>query len=240
VNEFRVLVRKLTRPIIFKLRPPLRQQICAQGKSEVPDLFGSSVIDFLECHLDCKKDISVNIDSEGWCYIKGQYTVNGSYLYRFPGDPFWQEPLNVCEQKQLYEWLYNFTKKNNNFYLFRLRHREIFHIDFNDVLSKLDRVICYYGAYYWTLYDLDYNHVHLIFKVDLKCRKELAPIELLLELLKEESCENNEDESVHGTHTGQDPGPDLELKLQVMKVQNWSMQSRVVYKCLIQQRHTDS
>jgi hypothetical protein len=45
-------------------------------------------------------------------------------------------------------------------------------------------------------------------------QKELAPVELLVELLKEHSYDDSEEESAPGAHTVQDPSPDFELKLQ--------------------------
>jgi hypothetical protein len=221
------------------LQPPVTQQICAQGKSESPDLFGSSVIDFLECLLDCEKNITVKIDSGGWCFIKGKYKVNGTDMYTLPNNHPRRKPLNVCEQKELYEWLYNFSIMSNNHYLWRLRRCEEFDIDFNDDLFDLDLGEWNDDRFYRTLHGPSYGKVHLTFKVDLKCRKELAPVELLLELLKEDPCEDNEDESAHGTQTTLDPGPDLELKLTIRKTGSWLTRS-VIYKCLIQQRHTDS
>jgi hypothetical protein len=41
-----------------------------QNKSKCPDLLGSKIIDLLESIPDYKKDITVNIDSRGWCYVK--------------------------------------------------------------------------------------------------------------------------------------------------------------------------
>jgi hypothetical protein len=63
---------------------------------------------------------------------------------------------------------------SNNYYLWRLRRCEEFDIDFNDGLSELDRALCDSDCLYGTVYGPLYDKVHLIFKVDLKCRKELA------------------------------------------------------------------
>jgi hypothetical protein len=240
VDKFHFLVNNWIHLFINKLHKPLIKQIFAQGKSESPDLFGSSVIDFLECLLDCKKDITVNIDSGGWCYIKGQYKVYRTGLYLLPFGFFGLTPLTVDKQKQLHDRLYDLASMSNNYYLWRLRRSEEFEINFNDGLSELDRALCEEECFYRALYDSLHDKNHLIFEVDLKCRKELAPVELLLELLKEESYEDNEDESAHGTHTAQDPGPDLELKFQVRKEQSLSMPPGFVSRYLIQQRHTDS
>jgi hypothetical protein len=54
------------------------------------------------------------------------------------------------------------------------------------------------------------NDASLTFKVDLKCRKELAPVELLLELFNEQSYE-----CALGAHTAEDPSPNLQLKLEI-------------------------
>jgi hypothetical protein len=59
---------------------------------------------------------------------------------------------------------------------------------------------------YQELYSKFYGEkCHLIVEVDLKCRKELAPIELLI-LFKEQSYDN-EVVSEPGAHKVQDPSP---------------------------------
>jgi hypothetical protein len=60
---------------------------------------------------------------------------------------------------------------------------------------------------------------------------ELAPVKLLPELRKEQSYE---------AHTAQDPGPDLELNLQIERGTRHIDPCRVLYECVIQQRHTNS
>jgi hypothetical protein len=173
VEGFYFLVNKWIRLFKIILYPLLTQQICPQGKSDGPELFGSSVIDFLECLLDCKKDITVNIDSKGWCYIKGQYKLNGTSAYTdvLPCYPLRLKPLTVCKQKEVYDWWYSLARSNNNYYLWSLRHCEELDIDFNDVLSELDHALCDNEWYYRTLYDQKYGKVNRIFEVDLKCRK---------------------------------------------------------------------
>jgi hypothetical protein len=242
MDGFHFIVKTWLHLFITKLHSPLTQQICAQGKSESKDLFGSSVIDFLECLLDCKRDITLNIDSGGWCYIKGQYKLKGTnfYVLYLPSNHLGLKPLTVEEQRQLHDWLYHVACTNNNYYLWRLMRCEEFDIDFNDGLSELDRVLRDGRGSYWTLDCEHYDKNRLIIEVDLKCRKELAPVELLLELLKEEPCEDDEDESANGTHTVQDPGTDLELKLQITLGGSLWMSPGYVYKYLIQQRHTDT
>jgi hypothetical protein len=242
VDEFQFLVNNWTHLFTTILHSPLIEQICAQGKSEDPDLFGSSVIDFLECLLDCKKDITVNIDSGGWCYIKGQYKVDGACMYSstLPPESLGLKPMTVGQQKQLHGWLGNFVRLSNNYYLWRLLRCKTFDIDFEDGTYELHSKFYGDNKFNIEIYGKLYDKVHLIFEVDLKCRKELAPVELLFELFKEESCEDNEDESAHGTHTAHDPGPDLELKLQIRQEENFRMIPGFDYKYLIQQIHTDS
>jgi hypothetical protein len=186
---------------------------CTQNKLECPDLFGSNVIDFLECILDCKKDITVKIHS-GWCYIKGQYKVCGIIWDRLPGDASGLESLSVYQQAELHNVLYNFAKLNNNYHLWRLRRCEKLCFKFKHYLT-LENALGTDTYFFMNTYDPWWEgKSNLTFKVDLKCRKELAPIELLLELLKEQSYDDNEDESAPGTHIVQDPSPDLELKLE--------------------------
>jgi hypothetical protein len=52
-----------------RIKLSLIKHIC---ELRCPGIFGSRVID-LEYILNCKKDITVSIDSGGWCYIKGKY-----------------------------------------------------------------------------------------------------------------------------------------------------------------------
>jgi hypothetical protein len=59
----------------------------------------------------------------------------------------------------------------------------------------------------------DEQDIHLIFKIDMKCRKELEPIKLLLDLLKMPSYDDSEDETVPWACTAQDVSPDMELQL---------------------------
>jgi hypothetical protein len=69
------------------------QVLSSQTKSECPDLFGSIVIDLLESIPDCKKDVTVNIDSGGWCYIKGEYKLHLKFWMLLPGCANELEPL---------------------------------------------------------------------------------------------------------------------------------------------------
>lgn len=81
----------------------------------------------------------------------------------------------------------------------------------------------------------------LIFKVDLKCRKELAPVEILLEFPKVSSCVQNEVENAALTDTVQDSSPNFELKLEIECRQPVIFKGRLLpsfLKCLIQQGHT--
>jgi hypothetical protein len=63
----------------IKIERPSIQLIGARKKSEFPVLFGIKFIDFLESIPDCKKDITVNMDSGGWCYIKGEYNYKQAF-----------------------------------------------------------------------------------------------------------------------------------------------------------------
>jgi hypothetical protein len=71
---FTTLVDKWILFFLDSIETPLIQQVSSLNKSRYPDPFGSRFIDFLECILNCK-DITVSIDSEGWCYMKGDYKV---------------------------------------------------------------------------------------------------------------------------------------------------------------------
>jgi hypothetical protein len=81
----------------------------------------------------------------------------------------------------------------------------------------------------------DEEDFDLIFKVDMKCRKELAPIELL----NETSYDENEDGSEAWIYTVQDCSPDLSLKLEIeYRGPVAVIRPPYVYRCLIQQNHT--
>jgi hypothetical protein len=216
-----------------KIDPTSIQHISTQNKSECLVLFGSKVIDLLECIPECKKDITVNVDSEGWCYIKGQYKVYTKCPLILPDGSSGQQPLTVQQQVQLQNMLFGLAR-----FRCHSRHQttQRYKNDFNDFLFDLCVVFWDTDVHLDMLYGDD---VHLIFKVDLKCRRELAPIELL-ELLKELPYADNENESAPGAHTVQDPSPDLKLKLQIERRYPWWKRRTFVYKYLIGQRHTDS
>jgi hypothetical protein len=97
--------------------------------------------------------------------------------------------------------LWKVIRSRNNFHLQMLQHYKIAP-DFLGGLYELNRLLCqkefFYRKYYGEVYG---KSSCLIFKVDLKCRKELAPVELLLEFLKEQLYEDNEEESAPGAHT---------------------------------------
>jgi hypothetical protein len=238
LDGFQPLVDNWLDLFFSRMKLSLTQNICARGKSECPGLFGSNVIDLLECILDCKKDVIVNIDSGGWCYIKGQYKVNGTFLGILPGETSGLEPLSVKQQAELHHLFWDLARLSNNYYLWRLRRYEEFDINFRNGLYRIDFALSTRDFLYRKLYSDAYEDKFIqIIKVDLKCRKELAPVDLLLKLLKEQSHDENEDESAPGAHTVQDPSPDLELKLQI-ESQIFLKDPGTVHKRLIRQRHT--
>jgi hypothetical protein len=59
------------------------------------------------------------------------------------------------------------------------------------------------------------KNIDLIFKVDMKCRKVLAPIEAYLEFLQKPSYGASEDGTETSVYTVQDSNPDLRLKLEI-------------------------
>jgi hypothetical protein len=143
---------------------------------EYPDFFGSRVIDLIESISDCEKDITVNIDERGWCYIKGKYKTRGEFGLYVPRRVTGLEPLTVKQHAVLQYML---------LYIARQRYR------------FLSANMMLYSKPYPSSYEIfntgDFLYMRsgifreLTFKVDLKCRKELAPVELLHELLKEHS-----------------------------------------------------
>jgi uncharacterized protein (DUF2267 family) len=83
LRRFNRLVSQWIYLFYKEINPTSIEDICAQIKSECRDLFGSKVIDLLECISDCEKDITVNIDEKGWCYVKGEYKACVRFIY-FP------------------------------------------------------------------------------------------------------------------------------------------------------------
>jgi hypothetical protein len=235
---FQPLVHK-SKLLLNRIEAHLIKHICAYNKSECSYLFCSKVIDILKCILDCRKDIAVNT-SRDWCYIKGQYQVNGTLMNGLPGGAPGLEPLSVYQQLDLHNRLYDLARWSNNYYLWRERHYEEFDIDFCRGLTELDFALCWsdrsYQKFYGKLWE---EKVHIIFKVDLKCRKELAPIELLHELVKEQPYDYTEDKNAPGANATEDFSPDFELKLQIHWRPHLSIRGIVVHEYLVQQRHTD-
>jgi hypothetical protein len=225
VNQWMLLFYK-------EIEPTSIQHICAQNKSKCPDLFGSNVIDLLETIPECKKDIAVNIDSEGWCYIKGEYKLHANRSVIVPDPASGLEPLTVKQQVKLQNVLFCLARfrhvsQHPTLQRYSMRFAKEY---YSKLLRRRNEDLQTYFAY-----DVD-----VILKVDLKCRKELAPIELLLELPKEQSYEDNEEESAPGSHTVKDPSPDFELKLQIERGSCPWYPDAAVCKCLIEHRHTGS
>jgi hypothetical protein len=202
ISVFRSLADRWIYILNKNFEPTSIQDICAQNILECPDLLGSTVIDILESIPGCKKDITVNMDSGGWCYIKGEYKLHPKFMLILPGPPSALEPLTVQQQAQLQYALFLFAR--------------------SQCLSYFEWIHCiniYYSHFSpWRYDDLSgFRSIFgpLIFKVDLKCRRKLAPVELLVELLKQQAYEDNAKENAPGAHTGQDSSPDLELKLEI-------------------------
>jgi F-box protein 28 len=110
---FRDLVHTWIMFFTHTIEPRLIQQICALNQSTCPDLYGSKVTDLLECLLNSKKFFSVNIDSEGWCYIKGEYKLRRSFFKCEAVSNSELKPLTVPEQINFHEALYYLVKINN-------------------------------------------------------------------------------------------------------------------------------
>jgi hypothetical protein len=279
VNQcvLRDLVHKWILFFLHSIELPLVQTICAPNQSTSPDLFGSKVIDLLECFLDCKKGISVNIDSEGWCYIKGEYKLRRSFFTFVSDQNSELEPLTINEQVCLNEALYVLAATSNQYYLMEEHAEEEKALQASDTtwfisgsyegLSNCDKCCYYYGHYSKRSYSKRFqkeneddegtnrtmdnvqnlnNRINipssqtfrssdkevfdLIFKVDMKCRKELAPIELL----KEPSYDENEGGTEASIYTIQDCNPDLRLELEIQcRAAGRHKRPPAVYKCLI-------
>jgi hypothetical protein len=238
--------------------PRLIQQICALNRSTCPDLYGSKVTDLLECLLNSKKFSSVNFDSEGWCYIKGEYKLRRTFFMRTAVPNSELKPLTVPEQINLHEALYYLVKVNNENRLMEeqtdeenaLRGRGITKYVSSSYkgLSVFPESGYFYGQYSEhafcpTLWkdnkdDIGKN-TDLIFKVDMKCRKELAPVEAYLEFLKKPSDGASEDGTETSVYTVQDSNPDFRLTLEIehRPAEGDNIRPSSVYKCEIQQNY---
>jgi hypothetical protein len=193
----------------------------AQNNSKCPDLFGSKVIDLLESIPGCKKDITVNIDSGGWCYIKGEYKLRARCSLILPDGASGKKPLTIKQQADLHNTLLCLAKSRHDFEnMWTIRYYRIYFLILCDHLRGTGMES--------GIYDVESDEI--IFKVYLKCRRELAPVELLVELLKEEAYE-----SAPGPHTAQDPSPNLELKLVIERESYGLHPPTPIYKCLIRQ-----
>jgi hypothetical protein len=233
-GEFLPLVDK-SNLLLNRIKAQLRKHICVQNKSECPDLFGSTFIDILECILDCKKDITVNT-SGAMCYINGQYEVYGTLMDELPATVSGLEPLSVQQQMELHNTFHNLATWSNNFYMWKQWRYEDIDTDFDCGAPELDNVFQESDISYREYYaDVCKGKARVIFKVDLKCRKELAPFELLAKLDKEQSYDYTEDKSAPGANTAQNSSPDLELKLQIVHwIPSLFIRDNVVREYLIQ------
>jgi hypothetical protein len=248
------LVDKWILFVIDGIEPILIKYIFKQNKYKCTDLFGSRVIDLLECILNCKKNITVNVDSGGWCYIKGEYRVHISHVGCVAGHDSGLKPLDAKEQRTLHSFLYNLARARNYFYLKKVLTDDENAIGASNVipvpvLPYKGLSECHKTRYAYIICSEESctddgkndEEPGLIFNVDLKCRKELAPVEILLEFLTFPSCDQNEVKTAALTDTVQDSSPDLELKLDIECRQPVLFKGRVLpssFKCLIQQRHT--
>jgi hypothetical protein len=158
-----------------------------------PGRFGSLVIDLLEIIPECKKDITVIMDSSGWCCIRGEYEVQAKFEPALPDCASELEPLTVKQQAPLESVLFHYARMQCIFHFFELDYRTVYGNHFPRWDHVVEYVMC------------QTNDASLTFKVDLKCRKEL-----LLELFNEQSYE-----CAPGAHTAEDPNPNLQLKLQI-------------------------
>jgi hypothetical protein len=224
-HRFVCLVNQWMLHFFKKLGPSSAEDICARNNSKCSDLFGSKVIDLLESIKGCKKDVTVTIDSGGWCYIKGEYKLRPQCNPPLPRGTSGKKPLTVKEQAALQNMLFYLARFQYDSSYFDSYSR--YSVSYNNALLKDFRVqrnedYCYY----------DRRDLELTFKVNLKCRTKLAPVEVLVELLKGQLYE-----SVPGAHTAQYPSPDLELKMEVEKGSCRLCPRTRIYKCLIRHGH---
>jgi hypothetical protein len=236
------------------IEPKSIKHISKQNKSKYTDLFGSRVIDLLECILNCKKNVTVSNDSGGWCYIKGEYRVSRSHVGYIIGHDSGIEPLDVKEQRTLHSFLYNLARAHNFFYIKKVLTDDENALGASDVIrvpvpSYKGMSECRKTRYAYIICNEESctddckngEDPGLTLRVDLKCRMELAPVEMLLEFRKVPSCDQNEVETAASTDTVQDSSPNFELQLDVECRQPVIFKGRILpsfFKCLIKQGHT--
>jgi hypothetical protein len=178
----------------------LIQNICPQTMSGYPHAFDSMVIDLIESipYKTYGYFITKDIDADGWFYIKGQFAVDTRFMLEFPPSASELGTLTDGVLVVLLKELFNLA-----------RYRCL------NFLRQLDwkspKLLIYRKQRFLP-------EQSTVFNVDQKYKKELAPVDQLLKLLKEKSCYDNNDESAFRAHTVQEPSSDLEVKLQI----DWS------------------
>jgi hypothetical protein len=197
---------------------------CSQNRSDCAELFGSKIVDLIGSIPENNVNIIKNMNSGGWCYIKAEYIVGTAFPLKLPCLTSARKPMSVKQQAKLEYALFNLARFECHHYFLMLGCK----IDLIED-SKLKR---YLNIGSEKLVKPDY-----VFELDLKCREELVPVELL-KLTKEQSCENSEDESASAAHTVQDPSLDFELKLTVTMFEV-AGKPKYVYKYLIRHTHTE-
>jgi hypothetical protein len=161
--------------------------------SGYPLAFSSMVIDLIESipYRTYGYSITKDIDAGGCCYIKCQYAVDTVSVTEFHLSANARKPLTVRELETYLKGLFNLARYQCLHYLGQLGWK-------SPQLSKYEKRC------------LLPEHC-IVFTVDVKCRKKLAPFALHLKLLMEKSCDDNEDESASRAHTVQETSPDVEL-----------------------------
>jgi hypothetical protein len=279
--QFYALVHKWIIFFLRKIEGQLIRRMCSLSQSACPDLLCSKVIDLLECFLNCKKDTSFSIDSEGWCYMKGIYKLPRIFFGCKSDRDSEPTSLTVRELMNLHEVLYRLATASNDFHIVeeQAEDENALHLNNNfwvvsgsyqvlGVSSKCGYSFAHYSKRtYSELFQTDneYNerrkramdHVQhhnncinipsddeedfdLMFKIDMKCRKELAPIEAYLKFLKKSSYDEDKDGTETSVYTVQDSCPDFTLKLEIESRPDvrGDINPPAVYKYLIQQSHT--
>jgi hypothetical protein len=278
--QFYALVHKWIIFFLRKIERQLIRRMCSLSQSACPDLLGSKVIDLLECFLNCKKDTSFNIDSEGWCYMKGVYKLPRIFFGCKSERDSELTSLTVRELMNLHEVLYRLATASNDFHIVEEQAEDENALHINNtfwVVSGSYQVLgisskCGYSFAHYSKRtyremlqtDNEYNKgrnramdnvqhhnncinipsddeedFDLMFKVDMKCRKEFAPIEAYLEFLKKSSYDEDEDGTETPVYTVQDSSPGFTLKLEIESRPDIrdDINSPAVYKYLIQQSH---
>jgi hypothetical protein len=196
------------------------------NESNSTAMSGSKVIDLLECCMDYEKGKHYcQHDSQ----VSTKYTGRSLRITNYHHGLESTESMTVHEKTGLHECLRLLVNINTTHRLTEIQTEDentlsdsdctlYFHSSYH-AQFECDKILYYQGQFskhkYSEMFQKNNAHgddLHVTFKVDLKCRKELAPIDIFLELINKSSLE---DVTGRSSQTMEDSSADLELKLEI-------------------------